>query len=31
MGWENYDTRIRHDGKIDKKILVLIRQKEGAL
>jgi len=31
MGWENYDTRIRHDGKIDKKILALIRQKEGAL
>jgi uncharacterized Ntn-hydrolase superfamily protein len=31
MGWENYDTRIRHDGKIDKKILVLIRQKEGAV
>src|SRR6266567_765948 len=28
MGWENYDTRIRHDGKIDRKILVLIRQKE---
>ena len=31
MGWENYDTRIRHDGKIDKKILALIRQKEGSL
>ncbi|MGH9367107.1 MAG: DUF1028 domain-containing protein [Thermoanaerobaculia bacterium] len=31
MGWENYDTRIRHDGKIDRKILELIRKKEGAL
>jgi uncharacterized Ntn-hydrolase superfamily protein len=31
MGWENYDTRIRQDGKIDKKILELIRQKEGPL
>ena len=30
MGWENYDTRIRHDGRIDRKILALIRQKEGA-
>lgn len=29
MGWENYDTRIRHDGQIDGKILELIRQKEG--
>jgi uncharacterized Ntn-hydrolase superfamily protein len=29
MGWENYDTRIRRDGKIDRKILELIRQKEG--
>jgi len=29
MGWENYDTRIRRDGKIDKKILELIKQKEG--
>ena len=28
MGWENYDTRIRRDGKIDRKILELIRQKE---
>lgn len=31
MGWENYDTRIRRDGKIDRKILELIRQKEGAI
>jgi uncharacterized Ntn-hydrolase superfamily protein len=31
MGWENYDTRIRHDGKIDRKILQLIRQKEGSM
>jgi uncharacterized Ntn-hydrolase superfamily protein len=31
MGWENYDTRIRRDGKIDKKILELIRQKEGSM
>jgi uncharacterized Ntn-hydrolase superfamily protein len=31
MGWENYDTRIRRDGKIDRKILELIRQKEGPL
>jgi hypothetical protein len=31
MGWENYDTRIRQDGKIDRKILELIRAKEGAL
>ena len=31
MGWENYDTRIRQDGKIDKKILELIRAKEGPL
>jgi uncharacterized Ntn-hydrolase superfamily protein len=30
MGWENYDTRIRRDGKIDKKILALIKEKEGA-
>ncbi|MFN2386633.1 MAG: DUF1028 domain-containing protein [Thermoanaerobaculia bacterium] len=29
MGWENYDTRIRRDGKIDRKILALIRSKEG--
>ncbi len=29
MGWENYDTRIRHDGQIDRRILQLIRQKEG--
>jgi uncharacterized Ntn-hydrolase superfamily protein len=29
MGWENYDTRIRRDGKIDRKILELIRKKEG--
>ena len=29
MGWENYDTRIRRDGKIDRKILELIRRKEG--
>ena len=29
MGWENYDTRIRRDGKIDRKILQLIKQKEG--
>ena len=28
MGWENYDTRIRRDGKIDRKILELIRAKE---
>jgi uncharacterized Ntn-hydrolase superfamily protein len=28
MGWENYDTRIRRDGKIDRKILKLIRLKE---
>ncbi|HEY7369311.1 MAG TPA: DUF1028 domain-containing protein [Thermoanaerobaculia bacterium] len=31
MGWENYDTRIRRDGQIDKQILALIRQKEGKL
>jgi uncharacterized Ntn-hydrolase superfamily protein len=31
MGWENYDTRIRQDGKIDRKILELIRAKEGPL
>ena len=31
MGWENYDTRIRRDGKIDRTILALIRQKEGPL
>jgi len=31
MGWENYDTRIRQDGKIDRKILELIRLKEGPL
>lgn len=31
MGWENYDTRIRRDGKIDRKILALIRGKEGDL
>jgi uncharacterized Ntn-hydrolase superfamily protein len=31
MGWENYDTRIRRDGKIDRKILELIRQKEGPM
>jgi len=31
MGWENYDTRIRQDGKIDKKILELIRAKEGPI
>jgi uncharacterized Ntn-hydrolase superfamily protein len=31
MGWENYDTRIRRDGKIDRKILELIRAKEGPL
>jgi uncharacterized Ntn-hydrolase superfamily protein len=30
MGWENYDTRIRRDGKIDKRILALIKEKEGA-
>ena len=30
MGWENYDTRIRRDWKIDRKILELIRQKEGS-
>lgn len=29
MGWENYDTRIRRDGKMDRKILELIRRKEG--
>jgi uncharacterized Ntn-hydrolase superfamily protein len=29
MGWENYDTRIRRDGRIDRKILDLIKQKEG--
>jgi len=29
MGWENYDTRIRRDGRIDRRILELIRQKEG--
>ncbi len=31
MGWENYDTRIRHDGQIDRKLLELIRQKEGPM
>jgi uncharacterized Ntn-hydrolase superfamily protein len=31
MGWENYDTRIRQDGKIDRKILELIRLKEGPM
>jgi uncharacterized Ntn-hydrolase superfamily protein len=31
MGWENYDVRIRQDGKIDRKILELIRQKEGPM
>jgi uncharacterized Ntn-hydrolase superfamily protein len=31
MGWENYDTRIRRDGRIDREILELIRQKEGAI
>jgi uncharacterized Ntn-hydrolase superfamily protein len=31
MGWENYDTRIRRDGKIDAQILKLIREKEGAV
>jgi uncharacterized Ntn-hydrolase superfamily protein len=31
MGWENYDTRIRQDGKIDRKILDLIRAKEGPM
>jgi uncharacterized Ntn-hydrolase superfamily protein len=31
MGWENYDTRIRQDGQIDRKILELIRAKEGAM
>jgi uncharacterized Ntn-hydrolase superfamily protein len=31
MGWENYDTRIRHDGKIDRKILQLIHEKEGTI
>jgi hypothetical protein len=31
MGWENYDVRIRQDGKIDRKILELIRRKEGPM
>lgn len=31
MGWENYDTRIRRDGKVDRKILELIRRKEGPM
>jgi uncharacterized Ntn-hydrolase superfamily protein len=31
MGWENYDTRIRQDGKIDRQILELIRRKEGPM
>ncbi len=31
MGWENYDVRIRQDGKIDRKILDLIKAKEGAM
>jgi uncharacterized Ntn-hydrolase superfamily protein len=31
MGWENYDTRIRRDGKIDREILALIKQKEGPI
>ena len=31
MGWENYDTRIRRDGQIDRKILELIRTKEGPM
>ena len=31
MGWENYDTRIRRDGKIDRKILELIKAKEGPM
>lgn len=29
MGWENYDTRIRRDGRIDRTILDLIRRVEG--
>jgi uncharacterized Ntn-hydrolase superfamily protein len=29
MGWENYDTRIRQDGQIDRTILKLIREKEA--
>jgi uncharacterized Ntn-hydrolase superfamily protein len=29
MAWENYDTRIRRDGRIDKTILKLIREKEA--
>ena len=31
MGWENYDTRIRQDGKIDRTLLKVIREKEGPL
>jgi len=31
MGWENYDTRIRRDGQIDRKILELIKAKEGPM
>ena len=31
MGWENYDTRIRRDGQIDRRILELIKAKEGPL
>jgi uncharacterized Ntn-hydrolase superfamily protein len=31
MGWENYDTRIRQDGQIDRKILELIKAKEGPM
>ncbi len=31
MGWENYDTRIRQDGRIDRTLLELIREKEGPL
>ncbi|HEX9285988.1 MAG TPA: DUF1028 domain-containing protein [Thermoanaerobaculia bacterium] len=31
MGWENYDVRIRQDGKVDRKILDLIKAKEGGM
>ena len=31
MGWENYDVRIRQDGQIDRKILEIIKAKEGPM
>lgn len=29
LPWEHHDTRVRRDGKIDRKILEPIRRKEG--